>query len=58
MRVDVEARSSGPGPRQSAGWRTARREVSHQSRIVQECIRAVLSCWPRDGVAIIIRRAE
>jgi hypothetical protein len=58
MPLEIEVRSSGPGPREPQGW-TYRdgHKPSQDGRALHYWCMVVALAWPRDGVAIIIRRA-
>ena len=56
--LEIDVRSSGPGPRRAEGWGPypeAHRAL-RDGRVLTYWIRAAIVGWPRDGVAVIIRR--
>lgn len=56
MRLDIEVRSSGRGPRKAVGVPSAA-NAYWRKRLLAECFRWMAENWPRDVVAVIIRRA-
>lgn len=59
MRLDLEVRSSGPGPRQVWGWSYPSTHPAFlDGRVVRYWIRAAQEDDHKSGVAVIIRRAE
>lgn len=56
MGVSVDVRSSGWGPRWAAFW--TRIPARDASTVVCGLLSWLRGVWPRDGVAVIIRRAE
>lgn len=58
MSLDIEVRSSGPGPRERL-WTTTRYiQAAPTEAIVWRFRKDLLGLWPRAGVAVIIRRVE
>jgi hypothetical protein len=57
MRLDIEVRSSGWGPRKDVGVSTIANAYWRKA-LLAECFDWMTKQWPRDGIAIIIRRAE
>jgi hypothetical protein len=60
MTLEIEVRSSGPGPRRAEGWGPypATHRPLSAGRVLAYWIRAIAVLWPRDGVAAVIRRAS
>jgi hypothetical protein len=56
MRLDIEVRSSGWGPRKDVGVPSIA-NTYWRKRLLAECLQWMGEKWPRDGVAVIIRRA-
>ncbi len=56
MVLDIEVRSSGWGPRKNVGVPSIA-NAYWRRRLLAECFQWMAKAWPRDGVAIIIRRA-
>jgi hypothetical protein len=58
MRVQVEVRSSGPGPRVVWEWvYQLQHPALRMGKVLRYWIKAQRIAWPRDGVAVVIRRA-
>jgi len=56
VRLDIEVRSSGPGPRRAVGVPTAA-NAHWRRRLLATYFQWMAEEWPRDGVAVIIRRS-
>lgn len=53
MTLEIEVRSSGPGPRQREVWT---QPAGHGIFWIRAALLFQRENWPRDGVAVIIRR--
>jgi hypothetical protein len=56
VRLDIEMRSSGPGPCKNVGVPTGA-NAYWRTTLLAECFEWMADQWPRDGVAVIIRVA-